>query len=320
MNLASINKSVNEILNGTASNEQKRVTLLGRKGLVTTALRALKDLPAAEKRTMGAKLNTLKKQIEEKLEPTATTEEVFDLSLPPADLAVGSTHPISQAINRSVEIFAELGFTPTTGTEIVTDDENFGLLHFPANHPARDVQDSFLLDDLPELLLRTQTSAAQVPIMSKNTPPMRVLVPGKTFRREIDATHQPMFHQVEGFIVDEQVTFADLKGILTYFVESFFGQKVKMRFRPHHFPFTEPSAEIDILWQKEDGSSRWLEILGCGCIHPVVLQNARINPKKYQGVAFGFGVERLVMLRHRIDHMKALSSNDEALLRQFSIL
>lgn len=320
MNLKAISKQIDAVLKTDVDLETKSNLILGRKGIITAALRSVKTLPKTERAHTGAALNSLKETLIKKLQPAAVTEKSFDLSLPPITPKTGSYHPISITINRIVEIFASIGFVTLTGNEIVTDYDNFGSLHFPLNHPARDTQDSFLLTDLPDMLLRTQTSAAQVPIMSSNELPLRVLVPGKTFRREIDATHQPTFHQVEGFIVDEQVTFADLKGMLQYFVEEFFGQPMQTRFRPHFFPFTEPSAEMDVLWKQPNGSTRWLEIVGSGCIHPAVLQNAGINPKKYQGVAFGFGVDRLPMLRHGITHMRALSHNDEELLSQFAIL
>lgn len=317
MNIASLSKEIDAIVQSDKPRADKYAAILGRKGIISTALRAVKDLPATERAKAGAALNTLRKSLNEQLGETTGKEYIFDLSLPPTTPTTGSFHPINATIDRITEIFGQLGFIVQTGNEIVSDYDNFGSLHFPLNHPVRDTQDSFMIADMPDMLLRTQTSAAQVPIMSTNDLPLRVLVPGKTFRREIDATHQPTFHQIEGFIVDEQVTFADLKGILHYFVEQFFGRPMKTRFRPHYFPFTEPSAEMDVLWEKADGTTRWLEIAGSGCIHPAVLQNAGINPKKYQGVAFGFGVDRLPMLQYGIDHMRALSNNDEELLKQF---
>ena len=317
MNIASLSKEIDAIVQSDKSRADKYAAILGRKGIIPTALRAVKDLPATERAKAGAALNSLRKSLDEQLGETTGKEYNFDLSLPPTTPLTGSLHPINATIDRIAEIFGQLGFVVQTGKEIVSDYDNFGSLHFPLNHPVRDTQDSFMIADMPDMLLRTQTSAAQVPIMSTNDLPLRVLVPGKTFRREIDATHQPTFHQIEGFIVDEQVTFADLKGILHYFVEQFFGRPMKTRFRPHYFPFTEPSAEMDVLWEKADGTTRWLEIVGSGCIHPAVLQNAGINPKKYQGVAFGFGVDRLPMLQYGIDHMRALSNNDEELLKQF---
>lgn len=320
MKLDAIKRDVSAVLTAKISRDDQYNKILGRKGVIATALRAIKDLPTAERAKIGAALNTLKIELEAKLKDTPAKSATFDVSLPGTPPVTGSLHPINVTIDRIVEIFGQLGFVAQTGNEIVSDYDNFGSLHFPLNHPARDTQDSFMLADIPDMVLRTQTSAAQVPIMSANDLPLRVLVPGKTFRREADATHQPTFHQIEGFIVDEQVTFADLKGMLNYFVEEFFGRPMKTRFRPHFFPFTEPSAEMDVLWERPDGSTRWLEVVGSGCIHPAVLQNAGINPKKYQGVAFGFGVDRLPMLQHGIDHMRALSNNDEELLRQFALL
>lgn len=320
MNIESIKHDIDQILTSGQDRETQFNLVLGRKGILATALRDLKMLPKAEIARTGAALNVLKNELAAKLAKTEAADAVFDLSSPASLPTTGSLHPITITMNRIIEIFGSLGFVVQTGHEIVSDYDNFGSLHFPLNHPARDTQDSFLLADLPDMLLRTQTSAAQVPIMSTNELPLRVLVPGKTFRRETDATHQPTFHQIEGFIVDEQVTFADLKGMLQYFVEAFFGRPMKTRFRPHFFPFTEPSAEMDVLWERPDGTTRWLEVVGSGCIHPEVLQNAGINPKKYQGVAFGFGVDRFPMLQHGITHMRALSHNDEELLRQFAQL
>jgi len=320
MNIDSINKKIATVIKTVADPQTRENLILGRKGIIAVALKSVKELPVAERAQAGAALNTLKERLTKQLKTTLSSEPSFDLSLPPLEPKTGSFHPITATTDRIVQIFSGLGFVVQTGNEIVSDYDNFGSLHFPLNHPVRDTQDSFVLADLPDLLLRTQTSAAQVPIMSTNDLPLRVLVPGKTFRREIDATHQPTFHQIEGFIVDEQVTFTDLKGMLQHFVEAYFGKPMPTRFRPHYFPFTEPSAEMDVLWERPDGSKRWLEVAGSGCIHPAVLQNAGINPKKYQGVAFGFGIDRLPMLRHGISHMRDLSNNNEELLRQFSIL
>lgn len=320
MNIDRIQKQIDAVMASPVSQDEKSRLILGRKGIIATALRTVKELPDSGRAAAGAALNVLKHRLVETLQKAETAETPFDLSLPPRSTETGSFHPILATIDRVVEIFASLGFVVQTGNEIVSDYDNFGSLHFPLNHPVRDTQKSFMVADLPDLLLRTQTSAAQVPIMSLNDLPLRVLVPGKTFRSEIDATHQPTFHQIEGFIVDEQVTFADLKGMLEYFIEELFGRPMRTRFRPHFFPFTEPSAEVDVYWERPDGTSRWLEIAGSGCIHPAVLQNAGINPKKYQGVAFGFGADRLTMLLHGITQMRALSNNDEELLRQFAPL
>lgn len=300
------------------STEEKRVRLLGRKGVLTLKLRELGQLDKKARAKQGQLLNELKAKIDNALSSRPIKETKVDLTAPAVTQPIGSIHPLNQTLARMVELFSHLGFETVTGPEIVSDEDNFGSLHFPLHHPARDTQDSFMIDQLPGYLLRTQTSAMQVPAMKQRTPPMRVIVPGKTFRREADATHQPMFHQLEGFIVDEEVTFSDLKGLLRYFCELYFGVKTPMRFRSHYFPFTEPSAEVDILWTKENGEQKWLEILGCGCIHPTVLENAGINPKKYQGVAFGLGVERPFMLAHGLDDMRQLYLNNEEFLNQFS--
>lgn len=311
--------TVNRILaSSKLSPSEKLHQILGRKGILKAAYDKLPGLNQAERIEQGRFLNQLKIEVQQKLSDKgdSTAAEVFDLSLPPTDLPVGTMHPINQTMDRMVDIFIRLGFEIFTGPEIVSDENNFGLLNFPVDHPARDTQDSFSLID-SQLMLRTQTSATQVPIMKNHDLPMRIIVPGKTFRREVNATHMPMFHQLEGFIVDEQVRFTDLKGILSEFMKQFFGKELKMRFRPHYFPFTEPSAEVDIWWQREDGAGRWLEVLGCGMIHPQVLENAGINSKKFQGIAFGLGLERPFMLRHKVDDMRLLYANDESFLKSF---
>lgn len=316
-----IKNLVDKVLSGSLSTKDKRDHILGRKGIITKALRDIKTLSVAKRKSQGQFLNSLRQEMELKLQDNKTTQNnSFDLSAPAKETVYGAKHPINLTIDSMVNIFSRFGFEVVMGPEIVTDENNFGLLNFPDDHPARDTQDSFLIKDLPELLMRTQTSAMQIPAMKKRTPPMRVIVPGKTFRREADATHQPMFNQLEGFIVDESVTFSDLKGLLEYFIQEFFGPNIQVRFRPHYFAFTEPSAEVDILWSKKNGKEKWLEILGCGVIHPAVLKNAGIDPKKYQGVAFGVGIERPFMLRHGVNDMRLLYNNDEEFLNQFSSL
>lgn len=312
-----LHKQIKLILSSNLKPTVKMTKLIGRSGLITMALRQVKNLPVKERAQTGRDLNNLKQRVALLLKPKQQSAVTFDLSVPARRQYVGSQHLINHSIDKMVDIFVTLGFEPVVGPEIVTDYDNFGSLNFNDDHPARDTQDSLLLAKKLGWLLRTQTSAMQVPIMQKRQPPIRVIVPGKTYRRELDATHMPMFHQLEGFIVDESVTFTDLKGLMAYFVERFFYQDMPMRFRPHYFPFTEPSAEVDILWEKSNGNKEWLEILGCGSIHPTVLENAGINSRKYQGIAFGLGIERPTMLRYGINDMRLLYANDQNFINQF---
>ncbi|MDO8471702.1 MAG: phenylalanine--tRNA ligase subunit alpha [bacterium] len=317
--MTELKATINRLLaSSKLSPSEKLHQILGRKGILKAAYDELPGLKQAERIERGRLLNRLKHKVQQQLEDNdlSTADPGFDLSLPPLDLPIGTMHPINQTMDRMVDIFMRLGFEIFTGPEIVSDENNFGLLNFPADHPARDTQDSFSLVN-SKLMLRTQTSAVQIPIMKNHDLPMRIIVPGKAFRREVNATHMPMFHQLEGFIVDEQVRFTDLKGVLSEFMKQFFGQELKMRFRTHYFPFTEPSAEVDIWWQRESGTGRWLEVLGCGMIHPQVLENAGINSKKFQGIAFGLGLERPFMLRHKVDDMRLLYDNDESFLKSF---
>jgi len=318
MTTAAVKKRLSTILASTASAEQKRVAVLGRKGILTESLRELGRLPVEERSATGAELNKLKQWFNEQLakEQDDTRVPAVDLSAPGKQPALGSVHPISAAINRAVDIFSRLGFETVEGLEIVSDWDNFESLHFHPDHPARDTQDTMIVDDRPGWLLRTQTSAVQIPAIATRQPPIRFIVPGKTYRKESDATHMPMFHQLEGVIIDQQVTFGDLKGLLEYFITEYFGRSMRLRFRPHYFPFTEPSAEVDVEWTRPDGSKKWLEMLGCGCIHPEVLKNAGLDPRKYQGIAFGLGIDRHAMLLYGINDIRELFLNKEEVLSQ----
>lgn len=322
MDISALKKQLDQIMRGPLSPEEKRLQILGRKGLLTSALRTVGQLPAAERAQAGEALNDLRRRTETALQSSesGTAEVTYDLSVPPAALAGGSLHPLTLAIHRAVDIFAHLGFDVVEGSEVVTDWDNFESLHFHPDHPARDTQDTMLINNRLGWLLRTQTSAMQVPTMATRKPPFRFIVPGRTYRRESDATHVPMFHQLEGVIVDEEVSFSDLKGLLEYFIAEFFGRPMQLRFRPHFFPFTEPSAEVDVAWEKPGGKTGWLELLGCGCIHPEVLRNSGLDPKKYQGVAFGLGLDRHAMLLHGIPDVRTLFENREETLRQFKTL
>jgi phenylalanyl-tRNA synthetase alpha chain len=243
-------------------------------------------------------------------------QETLDVTLPGRRQSVGGLHPVTRAMQRIIDIFARLGFSVATGPEVEDDYHNFESLNFPPHHPARAMHDTFYFGD--GRLLRTHTSPVQIRMMQRDGAPMRIIAPGKVFRSDSDQTHTPMFHQVEGLLVGEMVTFADLKGVLQEFVNAFFEQSLAMRLRPSYFPFTEPSAEVDIGWDKGDGSEPgWLEILGCGMVHPNVLKACNIDSERYIGYAFGMGVERLAMLRYGFTDLRQLFENDLQFLAQF---
>jgi phenylalanyl-tRNA synthetase alpha chain len=308
-----------------------RQEVLGRKGLLTQALRQVGQLPAEERAAAGSAYQKVKKRIEALLETGSTsTSEIsttfIDPTVPALPRSFGTIHPVSAMIEEMVGIFARLSFEVVEGPELISDRENFEDLNIGADHPARDGHDSFYLTD--NLLLRTQTTAVQVLEMRKRLKdsrlPIRVVVPGKTYRRESDQTHSPMFHQIDAVMVDTQTTFADLKGCLQYFTEQLFGDSVEARFRPHHFPFTEPSAELDIRFKngdpREGKHAGWLEMGGCGMIHPDVLKRAGLNPKIYQGWAFGMSVERPIMVRQGVNDLRRFYDNSLTFLEQFPSL
>ncbi len=312
--------------------ERLRVTLLGRKGSLTAILRSLKDLPAEDRRQLGELANRGKQSLE-----TALTEAGFalreavsrqaalaeiDVTLPGRRLPRGRLHPLNRITAEICNIFLHLGFETVEGPEVELDYYNFEALNIPPDHPARDMQDTFYFND--QVLLRTHTSPMQIRIMEKRRPPVRIIAPGKVYRRDSDMTHSPMFHQVEGLLVDRQVTFANLKGVLTVFVHELFGPEVGLRFRPSYFPFTEPSAEIDIACVICRGqgcrvckNTGWLEILGAGMVHPAVFEAVGYDPETYTGFAFGLGVERVAMLKYGIDDIRLFYENDLRFLRQF---
>jgi phenylalanyl-tRNA synthetase alpha chain len=247
--------------------------------------------------------------------------ETIDVTLPGRGDGIGNLHPVSRTLERMTDIFARMGYQLADGPEIEDDWHNFEALNFPPHHPARAMHDTFYFGD--GRLLRTHTSGVQVRFMTeavanKSGPPLRMIAAGKVYRSDSDQTHTPMFHQVEGLLVDETSSFADLKGTLTEFVRAFFERDFEMRFRPSYFPFTEPSAEVDIAWLQPDGSLRWLEVLGCGMVHPTVLRNVGIDPERYTGFAFGMGVERLAMLRYGVNDLRSFFDNDVRFLRQFA--
>lgn len=333
-------KSIEQIENEAlkeldAASDLERVKLLttkylGRKGEVTSFLRNISALPQEKRADAGKKANNVKKTLEsavssaiEKLETAQSKKgDEIDVSLPGRPVPRGTLHPITQVTRQICEIFTRLGFDIAEGPEVETDYYNFEALNFPKDHPARDMQDTFFVSDT--IVLRTHTSPLQVRVMEKQRPPVRVVAPGKVFRCDSDLTHTPMFHQVEGLMVDEGVSFGDLKGILTTFIHQMFDDEIRLRFRPSFFPFTEPSAEVDILCVMCRGKgcrvcskTGWLEILGSGMVHPAVLENVKYDTSKYTGFAFGMGVERIAMLKYGIDDLRIFFNNDLRFLRQF---
>lgn len=318
----------------TAALEEARVRLLGRKGELTTLLRQMKSVDPEDRPKFGALVNSARETIEKELderarvlvaaEKAARLElERIDVTMPGRAPRIGKIHPLTRGIMDITEIFVEMGFSVVEGPEVETDYYNFEALNTPQYHPARDVQDTFYVNDT--VLLRTQTSPMQVREMEKREPPVKVVVPGRVYRRDqVDATHSPVFHQIEGLLVDHDITFTDLKGTLAMFARKFYGEERKVRFRPHYFPFTEPSAEMDISCAicggtgcrvcKQEG---WIEVLGCGLVHPNVLRAVGYDPDELTGYAFGMGVERLVMLKHGIDDLRLLYENDLRFLSQF---
>lgn len=297
-----------------------RVKYLGRKGLFAAVSARISEVSPEEKRLAGQEMNRVKQALESlfaskeamPLDPLGSGKQI-DTSMPGTFRAPGNLHPLTQVTFEVVGIFQSLGFSLVDGPEIETERYNFEALNIPSDHPARDSFDTFYLDN--GRLLRSQTSTVQIRVMEKTRPPLKIIAPGKVFRPDAtDATHSFMFHQIEGLMVDEKVSFADLKGVLFAFAKEFFGPKSKVRFRPHFFPFTEPSAEIDIFFPSRD---KWLEILGAGIVHPRVLKAVNIDPEKYSGLAFGMGVERLAMLKYGVEDIRHFFENDVRFLRQF---
>jgi len=335
MFMAEINEIKNNFLKelSLVSDEREldelRVKYLGRNGELTKELKTLGGLLMEEKKKKGADLNNLKKIISEKLEEKKkealkgeSVENAFDITAPGAKFEKGSLHPVSIIFEEMFSIFKKLGFSIADGPEVESDWYNFQALNFPKDHPVRDTQDTFFIDD--EVVLRTHTSPVQIRYMEKSKPPIRIIVPGRVYRRDSDVTHTPMFHQLEGLVVDENVSFSDLKGTLEYFVRELYGKDRKLRFRPHHFPFTEPSAEVDVSCGICAGKgcrsckySGWLEILGAGMVHPNVLMNSGIDPEKYTGFAFGLGIDRIAMLKYNIDDLRLLYEGDLRFNKQF---
>jgi len=299
-----------------------RVEFMGKKGQLTEQLKGLGKLSNEERPAAGQKINLAKQQVQgliqargdvlRQLELNAKlTSEKIDVTLPGRTTDLGGLHPVTRTINRIESFFTELGFAVKTGPEVEDGFHNFDALNIPANHPARADHDTFYFN--PDVMLRTQTSGVQIRTMEVEKPPLRIISPGRVYRNDYDQTHTPMFHQVEGLMVDKNVSFSELKGILHDFLNHFFEEDLQVRFRPSYFPFTEPSAEVDVMGK----NGKWLEVLGCGMVHPNVLKAVNIDPEEYTGFAFGMGVERLTMLRYGVNDLRSFFENDLRFLKQF---
>ncbi len=311
-----------------------KVDILGKKGKLTEVLKGMKDVAPEDRPKVGQMVNDTRKEIEDKMEEMRVKlqdkvleekmkNEVIDVTLPANKNKIGHKHPNTLALEELERIFTGMGYEVVEGPEIEFDYYNFEALNIPENHPAKDEQDTFYIDR--NIVLRTQTSSVQARVMENTQPPIRIISPGRVFRSDaVDATHSPSFHQVEGLAIDKNINFADLKGTLQDFAKELFGEDTQIKFRPHHFPFTEPSAEMDVSCFKCGGKGcrfckgeGWIEILGCGMVHPNVLKMSGIDPEKYQGFAFGVGLERIALLKYEIDDMRLLYENDDRFLKQF---
>jgi len=318
---------LNEDLDQNKLNEIK-TELFGKNGVIPTKFKQLGSIAENKRKEFASELNYLKNELEElisKKNENIQNQEInkklenekIDITLPGRTYFAGKIHPVSQVIDEVTSIFSEIGFSVEEGPDVESEYYNFSALNTPENHPARDMHDTFYLDNSKDLLLRTHTSPVQIRTMLKGKPPFKIIVPGRTYRHDSDQTHSPMFHQLEGLHIDKNVNMGHLKGCLYYFVKKFFEvEKVKIRFRPSHFPFTEPSAEVDIGYKIQNGQikigegDKWLEILGCGMVHPNVLKNVKVNTKQYQGYAFGVGIDRLAMLKYGINDLRAFFESD----------
>ena len=330
-----INKYINDINNIVISNSEQANNFtkqyLGKKGIINQIFSEFKQLSGVEKKELGKLLNQLKTLAFSKLEGIEKNQksiqksELIDVTLPSNYEQTGSIHPLSKVKEKIVSIFKKVGFSVSQEREIEDDWHNFSALNMPQNHPARDMQDTFFIDMNPDILLRTHTSSAQIRHMDIHKPPIRIISPGRVYRKEdISARAHCIFHQIEGLYIDQNVSFGDLKAIINYFLKSLFGKDLKTRFRPSFFPFTEPSAEVDIYWGLESESdyritkgTGWLEIMGCGMIDPNVLRNVNIDTEKFSGFAFGLGIERLAMLLYQIEDVRLFFENDIRFLKQF---
>ena len=327
-------KKLNQNLDLNSVNQIK-TDLFGKNGLLSNEFKKLGSIASEERKQFAADLNSIKNELQNailnKIQDIEIKEinlklqnEKVDVTLPERTFLQGKIHPVSQVIDEISSIFSEIGFNVEEGPDVENEYNNFTALNTPDSHPARDMHDTFYLDNNKEFLLRTHTSPVQIRTMLKDRPPFKIIAPGRTYRSDSDQTHSPMFHQVEGLHIDKDINMGHLKGCLNYFIKEFFEvDKIKMRFRPSHFPFTEPSAEVDIGYEVIDGKiaigegDRWLEILGCGMVHPNVLKNVKVNPSKYQGYAFGIGIDRLAMLKYGINDLRAFFECDYRWLNHF---
>ena len=339
--MSDIKKIKEEFLNKLQGNlsfsevNQIRSDLFGKNGLISLEFKKIGQINESERKKFASDLNeiknTLQNQIDNKINKIEEFEineklnkEKIDVTLPSRPYLKGKIHPVSQTIDEISSIFSEIGFSVEEGPDVESEYNNFTALNTPDNHPARDMHDTFYLDSDKQKLLRTHTSPVQIRTMLKNKPPFKIIAPGRTYRSDSDQTHAPMFHQVEGLYIDRDINMGHLKGCLNYFIKEFFEvDKIKMRFRPSHFPFTEPSAEVDIGYEIKDGKiiigegDKWLEILGCGMVHPNVLKNVNVDSKIYQGYAFGIGIDRLAMLKYGINDLRAFFECDYRWLNHF---
>ena len=314
---------------------QIKSDLFGKNGLISSQFKKIGTIAETERKKFASELNVIKdelqdlinlkiKEIENEEIKEKLQKEKIDITLPERPFVRGKIHPVSQTIDEISSIFSEIGFSVEEGPDVESEYNNFTALNTPENHPARDMHDTFYLDEKKERLLRTHTSPVQIRTMLKDKPPFKIIAPGRTYRSDSDQTHAPMFHQVEGLHIDKDINMGHLKGCLNYFIKEFFElDKIKMRFRPSHFPFTEPSAEVDIGYEMKDGKivigegDQWLEILGCGMVHPNVLRNVKVDPIKFQGYAFGMGIDRLAMLKYGINDLRAFFDCDYRWLNHF---
>mgnify|MGYP001192093060 CR=1 FL=1 len=314
---------------------QIKSDLFGKNGLISSQFKKIGTISEPERKQFASDLNIIKDELQDlinfKINEINNAEinerlekEKIDITLPERPFIKGKIHPVSQTIDEISSIFSEIGFSVEEGPDVENEYNNFTALNTPDNHPARDMHDTFYLDEKKEKLLRTHTSPVQIRTMLKDKPPFKIIAPGRTYRSDSDQTHSPMFHQVEGLHIDKDINMCHLKGCLDYFIKEFFEvDKIKMRFRPSHFPFTEPSAEVDIGYEIKDGKiiigegNKWLEILGCGMVHPNVLKNVKVNPENYQGYAFGIGIDRLAMLKYGINDLRSFFESDYRWLNHF---
>ena len=328
--LSKLNKKLNLLeINEIRSN------LFGKNGLISSQFKKIGSISENERKKFASDLNVIKDELQSLIDSKINeiknleineklNKEKIDVTLPERSFVRGKIHPVSQTIDEISSIFSEIGFSVEEGPDVENEYNNFTALNTPDNHPARDMHDTFYLDEKKEKLLRTHTSPVQIRTMLKDKPPFKIIAPGRTYRSDSDQTHSPMFHQVEGLHIDKDINMGHLKGCLNYFIKEFFEvNKIKMRFRPSHFPFTEPSAEVDIGYDIKDGKiiigegKRWLEILGCGMVHPNVLKNVKVDPARFQGYAFGIGIDRLAMLKYGINDLRAFFDFDYRWINHF---